>query len=64
MKQSSKTKYRMLRNHQTGTAYDWALEFDAKIKHLILSGDHKAIIDYSKLASLVARPTATSCCAA
>jgi 4,5-DOPA dioxygenase extradiol len=31
------------------TAYDWALEFDAKIKDLILSGDHMAIIDFSKL---------------
>jgi 4,5-DOPA dioxygenase extradiol len=31
------------------TAYDWALEFDARIKDLILSGDHLAIIDYSKL---------------
>jgi 4,5-DOPA dioxygenase extradiol len=31
------------------TAYDWALEFDAKMKDLILSGDHKAVIDYSKL---------------
>ena len=31
------------------TAYDWALEFDAKVQELILSGDHKAIIDYSKL---------------
>ena len=31
------------------TAYDWALEFDAQVKGLILSGDHKAIIDYSKL---------------
>ncbi len=31
------------------TAYDWALEFDAQVKELILSGDHKAIIDYSKL---------------
>ena len=31
------------------TAYDWALEFDAKMKDLILTGDHKAIIDYSKL---------------
>ncbi len=30
-------------------AYDWALEFDAKMKDLILSGDHKAIIEYSKL---------------
>jgi 4,5-DOPA dioxygenase extradiol len=31
------------------TAYDWALEFDAKMKDLILAGDHKAIVDYSKL---------------
>lgn len=31
------------------TAYDWALEFDAKMKDLMLSGDHEAIIDYSKL---------------
>jgi 4,5-DOPA dioxygenase extradiol len=31
------------------TAYDWALEFDAQMKELILSGDHKAIIHYSKL---------------
>jgi 4,5-DOPA dioxygenase extradiol len=31
------------------TAYDWALEFDAKMKDLILSGDHKTIIDYTKL---------------
>ena len=31
------------------TAYDWALEFDAKMKDLIQSGDHKAMIDYAKL---------------
>jgi len=31
------------------TAYDWALEFDSQMKELILSGDHKAIIDFSKL---------------
>jgi 4,5-DOPA dioxygenase extradiol len=31
------------------SAYDWALEFDAQIKGLILSGDHEAIIRYSKL---------------
>jgi 4,5-DOPA dioxygenase extradiol len=31
------------------TAYDWALEFDAQIKELILSGGHKALIHYSKL---------------
>jgi 4,5-DOPA dioxygenase extradiol len=31
------------------TAYDWALAFDAQMKKLILSGDHEAIIDYSRL---------------
>ena len=31
------------------TAFDWALEFDARMKELILSGDHESIIDYSKL---------------
>ena len=31
------------------TAYDWALEFDAQMKGVILSGDHKAIMDYAKL---------------
>jgi 4,5-DOPA dioxygenase extradiol len=31
------------------TAYDWALEFDAQMKELILSGDHQAIVEYSKL---------------
>ena len=31
------------------TAYDWALAFDAQMKELILSGDHEAIIGYSKL---------------
>ena len=42
------------------TAYDWALEFDAQMKELILSGDHKAIIDYSKLgrSARLAVPTA------
>lgn len=42
------------------TAYDWALEFDARMKDLILSGDHKAIVDYSKLgrSARLAVPTA------
>jgi 4,5-DOPA dioxygenase extradiol len=31
------------------TACDWALEFDAKIEDLSLSGDHQASIDYPKL---------------
>lgn len=41
-------------------AYDWALEFDARIKDLILSGDHKAIIHYPKLgrSAPLAVPTA------
>lgn len=41
------------------TAYDWALEFDARVKDLILSGDHQAIIDYPKLgpSSSLAVPT-------
>jgi 4,5-DOPA dioxygenase extradiol len=41
------------------TAYDWAVEFDKKIEHLILSGDHDAIIHYSNLgqAARLAVPT-------
>ena len=41
------------------TAYDWALEFDAQIRESILLGDHKAIIQYSKLgrSALLAVPT-------
>jgi 4,5-DOPA dioxygenase extradiol len=31
------------------TAYDWAVEFDALIKQLILSGYHEAIVDYRAL---------------
>jgi 4,5-DOPA dioxygenase extradiol len=31
------------------TAYDWALESDARLKGLIQLGDHEAIIGYSKL---------------
>jgi 4,5-DOPA dioxygenase extradiol len=41
------------------TAYDWAVEFDAQVKVLILAGDHKKIIHYSKLgpAARLAVPT-------
>ena len=41
------------------TAYDWALEFDTQMKALIAAGDHKAVIDYSKLgrAAWLAVPT-------
>src|SRR5512134_213264 len=31
------------------TAYDWAAEFDGKLKELILSGDHDAITGYPEL---------------
>jgi 4,5-DOPA dioxygenase extradiol len=30
-------------------AYDWALEFDDKIKQLIQSGDHRAMVRYDRL---------------
>jgi 4,5-DOPA dioxygenase extradiol len=30
-------------------AYDWALEFDERLKQLILTGDHDTIIHYQKL---------------
>jgi len=41
------------------TAYDWALDFDATLKRLILSGDHNAIIHYEKFgqAARLAIPT-------
>ena len=41
------------------TAYDWALEFDAKMKQLIEAGDHDAIIHYPNLghAARLAVPT-------
>ncbi|HEX9206533.1 MAG TPA: 4,5-DOPA dioxygenase extradiol [Candidatus Deferrimicrobiaceae bacterium] len=31
------------------TAYDWAVEFDERVKGLILSGDHEAIVGYPEL---------------
>ncbi len=42
-----------------GGAYDWAIEFDATIKQLILAGDHAAITQYQKLgpAARLAIPT-------
>lgn len=30
-------------------AYDWAIEFDATVKQLILSGDHNSIVGYQNL---------------
>lgn len=34
------------------TAYDWAVEFDEKLKQLILSGDHDSIINYSRFGKI------------
>lgn len=43
----------------TDTAYDWAIEFDAKIKDLIEKGDHDPIIHYETLgkSALLSVPT-------
>lgn len=40
-------------------AYDWAIEFDETIKHLIEDGNHQSIIDYQRLgrAALLSVPT-------
>lgn len=40
-------------------AYDWAIEFDETIKHLIEEGDHQQIIEYQRLgkAALLSIPT-------
>ena len=35
------------RNPDSG--FDWAIEFDAKIKELIDRGDHRSVVDYPKL---------------
>ena len=29
-------------------AYDWAIQYDEKVKYLILAGDHEAVIHYEK----------------
>lgn len=31
------------------SGYDWAREFDEKVRDLILAGDHEAVIEYTKL---------------
>ncbi|MGD9899982.1 MAG: 4,5-DOPA dioxygenase extradiol [Calditrichaceae bacterium] len=31
------------------TAFDWAMEFDDKLKRLIASGDHKSVVNYQNL---------------
>lgn len=39
---------------KNGNPYDWAVEFNQKIKQFIELNDHQAIIDYQKLGSLSA----------
>jgi 4,5-DOPA dioxygenase extradiol len=39
---------RLTRQHPD-TGFDWAIEFDARIKELIDRSDHRSIIDYQKL---------------
>lgn len=36
----------------SGGAFDWAVEFDAKMKAFIEEGNHDAIVDYEKLGSI------------
>jgi 4,5-DOPA dioxygenase extradiol len=38
---------------EPGFGYDWALEANEKMKQLILSNDHKALIDYKLLGKAV-----------
>ena len=35
-----------------GKAFDWAIEFDQKIKNYIDTGDHSSIVNYEKLGSI------------
>src|SRR5512139_992349 len=42
------------------TAYDWASEFDERVKGLILSGDHDAIVGYPELGEAARLPVPTS----
>jgi len=39
--------------------HDWALEFDAKVRDLILAGDHEAIIHYERLGETAQRSVPT-----
>ena len=39
-------------NWDDGAPYDWALDFDEKVKQFILSGDHKSIIHYEQFGDL------------
>ena len=40
---------RRLTRQRPDTGFDWAIEFDAKVKELIDAGDHRSLIDYQKL---------------
>jgi len=44
---------------QDAKPYDWAIEFDAKIREWIENGDHRSIMEFQKLGSLaqLAHPT-------
>ena len=39
-------------NFHNPVPYDWAIEFDEKVKQFITDGDHQAIIRYDKLGSM------------
>ena len=42
------------------TAHDWAQEFDARLKALILSGDHRSLISYEDIADTAAMAIPTN----
>ncbi|MFA6470183.1 MAG: 4,5-DOPA dioxygenase extradiol [Bacteroidota bacterium] len=44
---------------QNAKPYDWAIEFDARIKQWLESGDHRSILEFQKLGSIsqLAHPT-------
>jgi 4,5-DOPA dioxygenase extradiol len=50
---------RRLDRRSPRTGFDWAVEFDARIKELIDKGDHRAVVDYEALgrAAVLSVPT-------
>src|SRR3989441_4813872 len=40
---------RRLTRQDPDTGFDWAIEFDARVKELIDKGDHQGLVDYPKL---------------
>ncbi len=50
---------RLYFNSAPGAAFDWAVEFDQTVKQKILDGDHKGLVDYTKLgeAAMLSVPT-------